>query len=277
MRKVLLHFRLLFVLAAAFTYFIVRQFQHSVLCLVSYKKALQRFDKHLYRHARMFCKLAEFILGIRFAVPSAHEIKRALGMHLGKPAIILANHQSLMDIMMLIAAFPIPIRFVSKKVLGRFVPYISKVNRAYRNALIDRKAGIKTIGLVRDLARRCRKNLAPMVIFAEGTRTRTDDVKKFHNAAVRASLTDGPMNIIVVALDGGVFFPKLFSFPDTKNKRYMYMKILKVFENVTRGSAKEHVEEAEELIRAYIARWRKEHGVSLPITEHTQRRHALSR
>ncbi len=275
MRKIFLHFRLATLCILLFFSLLVVQITYSIVCLYSYKKSVDYLDKFASKHTKIFFYFIRFILGIRFDIPLIKKFKNQYNIDSRKSYIVLCNHQSFADIALLIVAFQSPIRFVAKKVLGRYIPYVSKVNRVYRNALIDRTSGMKTIGVIKDLARRCKRNALPMIIFPEGTRSRTGNVQTFHSVGVRASLLNGPMDIIVAALDGGVFFPKVFSFPYTKNKRYICMKVLEVFENVTRASAEKCVKKAEELIRDQVTRWRKERDVQFPMTEYTGRRTRL--
>lgn len=120
------------------------------------------------------------------------------------PFLIVANHQSLADIALVLSAFSyLPIRFVAKSELRSGFPAVSAVLRFQQHALIDRRGNFReAIATLRRLARRSRAGLCP-VIFPEGTRSRTGGVGKFYAGAVKTIHSAVPMPIVCLALDGG--------------------------------------------------------------------------
>ena len=119
--------------------------------------------------------------------------------------LLISNHQSLLDIPVLIYLFSSRrLRFVAKKELGGGLPFVSLLLRAQGQALIKRKGdpGQAMKALVR-FAKRCRRDGTSPVIFPEGTRSRDGQVGEFYTAGVRRVLECESLPIVVVAIEGG--------------------------------------------------------------------------
>jgi 1-acyl-sn-glycerol-3-phosphate acyltransferase len=119
--------------------------------------------------------------------------------------VLVANHQSLLDILVVLAFFPHrPVRFVAKKELGRFVPGASRVLRYGRHALINRRHNLReTANNLKRFASRCRSGGWSPVIFPEGTRSRDGKLKKFHPGAYRFVQEPLRLPTAVAVIDGG--------------------------------------------------------------------------
>lgn len=86
------------------------------------------------------------------------------------PFVILSNHQGFMDIPVLMAVFPYPLSFVAKKeLLG--VPLINLWLISLQCLTIDRKKPFKAHQKISE--RLSRENKNPLIIFPEGTRSRS--------------------------------------------------------------------------------------------------------
>lgn len=256
----ILNARLFLLLVCTLLYVIHSQIVFSLYMIVSYRASLRWLENHFQKQSRILCRLTAMMMNVKFSFP--HSLKATSR---GGNFLLVANHQSILDILALYMLFPASVRFVAKKSLGRGVPYISKVIRVHRNALIDRSSGSATIGIIRELARRCRRENRTLAIFPEGTRSRSGLVLPFKSSAVRASLMDGPMDMLVIALEGGIFLPKFFYAPLTAHRRYFKMKELALFENVNKKQAAEYLEKARDLIEAQLIEWRTEAGIIPPM------------
>lgn len=121
--------------------------------------------------------------------------------------MIVANHQSLLDIIVVMSYFGScrGVRLVSKRELGRFVPLVSSVLRIQGHALISRKGEAKqAMDELARFARLCAREGVNPVIFPEGTRSRTGEVGPFHSAGVRRILEEGgSLPVVALAIDGG--------------------------------------------------------------------------
>ncbi len=121
--------------------------------------------------------------------------------------LAVANHQSLLDIIVVMSYFGScrRVRLVSKRELGRFVPLVSSVLRIQGHALISRKGDAKqAMNELSRFARLCAERGVSPVIFPEGTRSRTGTVGVFHSAGVRRILEEGgSLPVVALAIDGG--------------------------------------------------------------------------
>lgn len=121
--------------------------------------------------------------------------------------LVVANHQSLLDIIVVMSYFGScrRVRLVSKRELGRFVPLVSSVLRIQGHALISRHGDQrKSMDELARFSRLCaRKDVSP-VIFPEGTRSATGAVGPFYSAGVRRILEEGgALPVVALAIDGG--------------------------------------------------------------------------
>lgn len=131
--------------------------------------------------------------GARFAVEGADAIDWS------KPRMLVANHQSIIDICALFRAVPVPLRFVLKQEMTR-VPFVGRYAVATGMLFIERenrRAGAK---LVRD-ATALLQDGASLLIFPEGTRSRDGRVAAFKGGAFQAAINAG-VEVLPVAIVG---------------------------------------------------------------------------
>jgi 1-acyl-sn-glycerol-3-phosphate acyltransferase len=133
------------------------------------------------------------------------------GRELPERFLLIANHQSLMDIPVCIALFPKRrVRFVAKRRLGRGVPFVSFILRSQGHALVERSGdATHAMRSLSRFARRCDEEGTCPMIFPEGTRSLDGAVGVFHTAGVRKILAEIPLPIVVAVLDGGWRIAKL--------------------------------------------------------------------
>lgn len=139
----------------------------------------------------------------------------------GKACMVISNHQSLLDIIFLFCLYPY-YTWVSKienfkiPVLG-WVMTINKYIRLDRN---DPKTFPK---MYEDISKALKRNKT-IIMFPEGTRSRTQELGKFKDGAFKAAI-ENKVGIIPVVLDGtGKLIPK-GSF-EIKGRTKIIMKVL---------------------------------------------------
>lgn len=123
----------------------------------------------------------------------------------GQPYLIVSNHQSLLDIS-LISEFlwPLEPRYVSKRELARGIPGVSFNLRVGGSACIDRKNPEQAHAQIGELARRVRREGFSVVIFPEGTRSRTGAMRPFREAGLRTLVRNAPgVPVLPVTTSGG--------------------------------------------------------------------------
>ncbi|HET8646729.1 MAG TPA: lysophospholipid acyltransferase family protein, partial [Vicinamibacteria bacterium] len=116
------------------------------------------------------------------------------------PALILMNHQSLLDIPTLVLmSWPYAPAFVTRTRYAHLPP-VSTCVRAVGSPTIDPRRDPQAAV---DLMRRMAPGLAHgVVLFAEGHRTRDGAVRPFKTAGAQALLDASPMPVWLVATDG---------------------------------------------------------------------------
>lgn len=114
------------------------------------------------------------ILGTRF------EFDVPFSLEKNQSYIFVANHQSTYDIPPLIWCLrKIHPKFVGKKELGMGIPSISFNLKNGGAVLIDRKKPKKALEQIRDFGKKLSINQESIIIFPEGTRSRTHHPKVF--------------------------------------------------------------------------------------------------
>lgn len=120
------------------------------------------------------------------------------------PLIIVANHQSLFDIPMLVWSLRrLHAKFIAKSELGRGLPSASYVLRTNGHALIDRGDGAQASAAISAVARNAHATNGTVVIFAEGTRARDGVLKRFKPGGLTLLLREMPdAQIIPISING---------------------------------------------------------------------------
>jgi len=134
------------------------------------------------------------------------KVVNKLNRALPKRFIVVSNHQSLLDIVVIMRTLPdwAKARFVAKKELGYGIPLISLILRVSGHSLVRRKGdALEAMRAVTRMAKRCRREGTIPVIFPEGTRSRTGALGRFHSAGYRKILEVEPVPILVAAMEGG--------------------------------------------------------------------------
>jgi len=121
-----------------------------------------------------------------------------------RPIIIVANHQSTLDIPAVIVGFrknhP---KFISKIELGKGIPSISYNLRHGGSVLIDRKNPRQSVKDILLLGKHIEENNYAACIFPEGTRSKDGLLKPFMPAGIASLIKTAPSALIVpLAIDG---------------------------------------------------------------------------
>ena len=137
------------------------------------------------------------ICGTRVSVERSPEVRS------WTPYIVISNHQSMFDIVILgslfFSNFP---KYISKRSLGTWIPTVSYNLRVGGHVLIDRGDAPQAIAGIRDLGRRVRAGRCSAMIFPEGTRARTGELGRFKPAGTTALLEEAPdVAVVPVTID----------------------------------------------------------------------------
>ncbi|TAF68166.1 MAG: 1-acyl-sn-glycerol-3-phosphate acyltransferase [Flavobacterium sp.] len=114
------------------------------------------------------------------------------------PLIVVANHQSMYDIIAIIWYMRrYHCKFVSKKELGSGIPSVSYNLRHGGSVLIDRKDPKQAIPTIKGLSEYIEKNTRSAVIFPEGTRSKTGKPKEFAQSGLKILCKYAPSSYVV--------------------------------------------------------------------------------
>lgn len=115
-------------------------------------------------------------------------------------AILVSNHQSLVDIPLFLSAIPGRVKFLAKRELGE-IPLFGKAMGYAGNLFIDRDDPRDAVHLMREAVRRIAKGQI-VVIFPEGTRSSDGAIGEFKPGAFYIARRAGAP-VLPVYIDGG--------------------------------------------------------------------------
>lgn len=118
----------------------------------------------------------------------------------GEPQIIVSNHVSWFDIFAIAAVLPIPFYFVAKKELER-IPLFGTAWKAAGHISIDRSDRQKAIQSLREAGAQVRRDRGSVIIFPEGTRSRSGRLQPFKKGAFTLAVEAG-VPIVPTAVTG---------------------------------------------------------------------------
>ncbi len=119
-----------------------------------------------------------------------------------QPYIVVANHQSMIDICALFRALPVPTRFVLKQELAR-VPFVGAYARAMGMVFIERQSARAAARRLHDAAA-IFKDGQSLCAFPEGTRSRDGRIGAFKGGVFKLAIETG-VPILPIAIDGSGF------------------------------------------------------------------------
>ena len=102
--------------------------------------------------------------------------------------VVVANHQSTLDIMVCFLAVPLPIRYLAKKELFR-IPLLAQAMRAVGIIEVDRTARSSIHNSVNRQAKELISHKRSLIIYAEGTRPRDGVMKRFKKGAFTMAIS----------------------------------------------------------------------------------------
>jgi len=110
--------------------------------------------------------------GVRVSVEGAEHLSP------DEPQIVASNHASFFDILAIYGYLPVPVKFVAKKELFA-IPIFGQALRAVGHVRLDRTHLKQAFGAYETAARQIAEGRLNMLIFPEGTRTRTGELQPF--------------------------------------------------------------------------------------------------
>jgi 1-acyl-sn-glycerol-3-phosphate acyltransferase len=156
----------------------------STVILASWFVRSPRRDAINERAARGWGRLLLRAAGVPVSVEGAERLSRT------EPQIIAANHQSWFDILAIFAALPVEVRFVAKKELFA-IPFFGTVLRGLGHVRLDRTNLRAAISAYQSAARYIRDGRLTVLVFPEGTRSRTGRLQPFKSGPFVLAIESG--------------------------------------------------------------------------------------
>jgi lysophosphatidate acyltransferase len=173
-----------------------------VLRLVGYGRVSQ------WATARSFKWVMRFTTGVHFDIVEGQEYLST------RPAVIIGNHQSELDVLMLGAIFPPYCSVTAKKSL-RLVPFLGWFMSLSRTVFIDRANRETAVKAFDSAAEEMRVHRQSVFIFPEGTRSYSDkpELLSFKKGAFHLAVKAGvPVVPVVVENYSHILAPKKYRF-----------------------------------------------------------------
>lgn len=139
-----------------------------------------------------FLTYCQFVLGNSITFINEQQLPE------NQPIIFIANHQSMYDIPGIIWSLrKHHVKFISKIELTKGIPSISFNLKYGGGANIDRKDSKQAVAEIIKLGRRMQENNWSAMIFAEGTRAKDGQMKKFQVGGIATLLKINPNALVV--------------------------------------------------------------------------------
>lgn len=147
------------------------------------RQKVSRWAAVLLRHIRM-----------QVAVEGRENLPKA-----GEVVVFAANHQSYMDIPILLANLDFPHPLMAKKELGK-IPFLSGWMNELGCVYVDRDDARASVSALKK-AEKTLKEGSSFIVYPEGTRAKSDTMGEFKAGAVRMAYKTG-VPVVPVAIDG---------------------------------------------------------------------------
>ena len=156
-----------------------------------------------------FLVLNTYILGTKYKVTGLEKLPS------NTPLIIVSNHQSWYDITAIGWYMrKVHPKFVSKIELGKGIPSISYNLRHGGSVLIDRKNAKQSLSAIQEMGKYIEEHKRSVVIFPEGTRSRTAEPRPFAENGLKILCKYAPSAWVVpVTINNAWKMTKWGSFP----------------------------------------------------------------
>lgn len=149
-----------------------------------------RIERTLQRWARRFLRIPP----VEIVVEGREHVE------VGQRYVVVSNHISNFDIPVLFRAIPTPIRFLAKKELYK-IPVFGPGMDVAGIVKVDRGGARSTREAITAAAHETYRRGYSLMVFAEGTRSRTGEMADFHTGAVRIA-RDNEADLLPVVISG---------------------------------------------------------------------------
>lgn len=138
-------------------------------------------------------KVILWIAGLKLSVKGKSELD------FSEPRLYLANHSSYMDIPCLFAGLPVNLYFIAKAEVKK-IPFVGVFMMATKMIFLDRGSHQKSINSMNSAGALIKKGKS-VLVFPEGTRSRTGSLQSFKKGAFMLAYHSG-LSVVPVHLEG---------------------------------------------------------------------------
>jgi 1-acyl-sn-glycerol-3-phosphate acyltransferase len=154
-------------------------------CIVARLFGVRRVEGGVYDWAqRNWARTILRASGVTVEVSGGERLRR------GEPEVIAANHASFFDILALLGHLPVDPKFVAKKELFA-IPVFGAAIKAAGHVRLDRTNLKEAFGAYDVAARRVRSEKLHVLVYPEGTRTRTGEMLPFKKGPFVLAIASG--------------------------------------------------------------------------------------
>ncbi|HSE05997.1 MAG TPA: AMP-binding protein [Methylomirabilota bacterium] len=136
------------------------------------------------RTVRLWCRLILALSGCALRLEGEERLAAVTG-----PVVLAANHASYLDVVVLLAALPLPFRFVAKHELAR-TPLVGTVIRKVGHLTVERGRASQSVADAERVTRALRDGLS-VLVFPEGTFARPPGILPFRLGGFKAAVDTG--------------------------------------------------------------------------------------
>ena len=155
-------------------------------------------DRFIYWTARLIANTVLWLVGIRVKMTGDIESIRERDRK-GEGFCFVSNHTSMLDVIFMLGQMKVKLGFIAKKQL-LFVPFINILIATTHSIFMDRKSLKKSVASIRKAEGYIKRGYS-MVIYPEGTRSKTGKIGTFKHGSFRMATESGAC-IVPVTVKG---------------------------------------------------------------------------
>ncbi len=155
-------------------------------------------DTFIYGTARLIANTVLWLVGIKVDMTGDIESIRERSRN-GEGFCFVSNHTSMLDIIFMLGQMKVKIGFIAKKQL-LFIPFINILIGTTHSLFMDRKNLKKSVASIRKAEKNIKKGYS-MVIYPEGTRSKTGEIGTFKRGSFRLA-TESGADIVPITVKG---------------------------------------------------------------------------
>ncbi len=221
-------------------YLVTRRGELKIARRLEKEGKAEEYNEYVAARVRDWARYVVALSGGTVTVSGEENIPR------DRAVVFVGNHQSNLDIPILLGYVAKPKAFIAKIELLR-VPFLSDWMKMMRCTFLDRKNMRQSVRAMDEAVENVKKGHS-LVIFPEGTRSKSDEVAEFKQGSFKLALRSGAP-IVPVTIDGSWHMLE-------EKGRFMRNVAVRVVVHpaiVTEGLAKEDTLALPERVRAIIA------------------------